>query len=149
MHFVLRRFGMAGRPSGGKNFHLIFFPDQAQGVHRTKWICHVAFHEHGRGSRFAENRVASDQFSPAAFAEEDRHADVMRYHAGFIEHVWLHNGVEVARHYLPVGNDRRWRTWSRHRVDPGEYEVRVMGPDGGFLTKTTFTVAAEEGDEGC
>jgi hypothetical protein len=27
----------------------------------------------------------------------------------------------------------------------------VMGPDGGFLTKTTFTVAAEEGDgdEGC
>jgi hypothetical protein len=71
--------------------------------------------------------------------------------AGFIEHVWLHNGVEVARHYLPVGNDRRWRTWSRHRVDPGEYEVRVMGPDGGFLTKTTFTVAAEEaeGDEGC
>ena len=22
--------------------------------------------------------------------------------AGFIEHVWLHDGVEVARHYLPV-----------------------------------------------
>ncbi|HEX3695248.1 MAG TPA: DUF2914 domain-containing protein [Polyangia bacterium] len=69
--------------------------------------------------------------------------------AGFIEHVWLHDGVEVARHYLPVGSDRRWRTWSRHRVDPGEYEVRVFGPDGAFLTKTTFTVAAEGEDEGC
>lgn len=70
--------------------------------------------------------------------------------AGFVEHIWLHEGVEVARHYLPVGSDRRWRTWSRHRVDPGDYEVRVMGPDGSFLAKTTFTVAAElTGDEGC
>jgi len=72
--------------------------------------------------------------------------------AGFVEHIWLHDGVEVARHYLPVGSDRRWRTWSRHRVDPGEYEVRVIGPDGEFLTKTSFTVAAEltgDEDDGC
>jgi hypothetical protein len=69
--------------------------------------------------------------------------------AGFIEHVWRLNGVEVARHYLPVGGDRRWRTWSRQRVDPGEYEVSVLGPDGGFLGKTTFTVAAEVEDEDC
>jgi hypothetical protein len=69
--------------------------------------------------------------------------------AGFIEHVWLHDGVELARHYLPVGSQRRWRTWSRQRVDPGQYEVRVFGPDGGFLAKTTFTVAAEGEDEGC
>jgi Protein of unknown function (DUF2914) len=66
--------------------------------------------------------------------------------AGFIEHVWRRDGIEVARHYLPVGNDRRWRTWSRHRVDPGEYEVTVLGPDGMFLAKTSFTVAAEVDD---
>jgi len=69
--------------------------------------------------------------------------------AGVIEHVWRRDGIEVARHYLPVGSDRRWRTWSRHRVDPGEYEVSVIGPDGMFLTKTAFTVAAEDEDEGC
>ena len=67
--------------------------------------------------------------------------------AGFIEHVWRLNGVEVARHYLPVGSDRRWRTWSRQRVDPGEYEVSVLGPDGAFLGKTTFIVAAEVDDD--
>ena len=67
--------------------------------------------------------------------------------AGFIEHVGLHDGAEVSRHYLPVGSDRRWRTWSRQRVDPGNYEVRVYGPDGAFLAKTTVTVAAEVADD--
>src|SRR5687768_17146854 len=47
--------------------------------------------------------------------------------AGFVEHVWTRDGVEIARHYLPVGSNRRWRTWSRQRVLPGSYEVRVIG----------------------
>ena len=40
--------------------------------------------------------------------------------AGFIEHVWSRDGVEVARQCLPVGSGRRWRTWSRHTVEAGQ-----------------------------
>ena len=59
---------------------------------------------------------------------------------GFIEHVWYRDQVEVARHYLPVGAGRRWRTWSRHTVKPGEYQVQVLGPDGTLLRDVSFTV---------
>ena len=65
--------------------------------------------------------------------------------AGFVEHVWYRDGVEVARHYLPVGSGRRWRTWSRHRASEGAYQVRVLGPDGRELAKSTFEVIALEG----
>ncbi len=64
--------------------------------------------------------------------------------SGFVEHVWLHDGVEVARHYMPVGNGHRWRTWSHQKVKPGDYEVRVMGPDGTELAKTSFTVPEDD-----
>src|SRR5688572_12606773 len=37
--------------------------------------------------------------------------------SGFVEHVWFREGVEVARHVLPVGSHRRWRTWSRVMVE--------------------------------
>jgi hypothetical protein len=67
--------------------------------------------------------------------------------AGFVEHVWSRDGVEVARHYLPVGTGRRWRTWSRQRVKAGSYEVRVIGPDGTSLATTRFEVASDDG--GC
>jgi hypothetical protein len=60
--------------------------------------------------------------------------------AGFIEHVWYRDNVEVARHYLPVGAGRRWRTWSRHNVRAGEYQVQVLGPDGTMLQEVSFVV---------
>jgi hypothetical protein len=59
---------------------------------------------------------------------------------GFIEHVWYRDNVEVSRHYLPVGAGRRWRTWSRHTVSPGEYQVQVLGPDGALLEQMSFVV---------
>lgn len=62
---------------------------------------------------------------------------------GFVEHVWSRDGVEVARQMLPVGSGRRWRTWSRHTVAAGSYEVRVIGPDGTVLGLTRFSVAEE------
>jgi hypothetical protein len=59
--------------------------------------------------------------------------------AGFIEHVWTCDGVEVARHYMPIGTDRRWRTWSRHRLRAGDYVVEVFAPDGRRLARHAFT----------
>jgi hypothetical protein len=46
----------------------------------------------------------------------------------------------VARHYLPLGESKRWRTWSRHKLSAGQYQVEVLGPDGARLQETTFTV---------
>jgi hypothetical protein len=69
--------------------------------------------------------------------------------SGFVEHVWTRDGVEVARQYLPVGSDRRWRTWSRLTVQPGSYQVRVIGPDGTALRQTSFLVADLPGDDDC
>jgi len=60
--------------------------------------------------------------------------------SGFIEHIWYRDNVEVARFYLPVGAGRRWRTWSRHTVSPGEYQVQVLGPDGALLQDISFSV---------
>jgi hypothetical protein len=60
--------------------------------------------------------------------------------SGFIEHIWYRDGVEVARHYLPVGEGRRWRTWSRHQVSPGQYQVQMLGPDGTLLKEVEFSV---------
>ncbi len=59
---------------------------------------------------------------------------------GFVEHVWFRNGVEVARHYLPVGAGRRWRTWSRHKAGAGEYRIEVLGPDGKQIGESKFVV---------
>lgn len=69
--------------------------------------------------------------------------------AGFVEHVWLRDGVEVARHYLPVGSGRRWRTWSQHEVKAGSYQVVVIGPDGTALARTNFVVFGFDDFEGC
>jgi hypothetical protein len=69
--------------------------------------------------------------------------------AGFVEHVWLRDGVEVDRQYLPVGSGRRWRTWSGHRVQAGDYQVLVIGPDGSVLGRTAFRVTGFDEGEGC
>jgi hypothetical protein len=68
---------------------------------------------------------------------------VVGIEAGFVEHVWYRDDVEVSRHYLPVGAGRRWRTWSRHQVSPGHYQVQVLGPDGALLRDIEFTVEPE------
>jgi hypothetical protein len=67
------------------------------------------------------------------------HSAVAGQGAGFVEHVWTCDGVEVARHYMPIGTDRRWRTWSRHRLQAGDYVVEVFAPDGRSLGRHTFT----------
>jgi hypothetical protein len=59
---------------------------------------------------------------------------------GFVEHVWTCNGKEVARHYLPVGQSKRWRTWSRHKLGAGHYHVEVFAPDGTSLQESSFSV---------
>jgi hypothetical protein len=59
---------------------------------------------------------------------------------GFVEHVWFRDGKEIAHHYLPVSQGRRWRTWSRHTSSAGDYRVEVLGPDGKELAVTTFQV---------
>ena len=63
---------------------------------------------------------------------------------GFVEHVWFKGDDEVARHYLPVANGRRWRTWSHHKVSPGAYRVEILGPDRAPLTVAQFTVEKGE-----
>jgi hypothetical protein len=64
---------------------------------------------------------------------------------GIMQHVWYHDGVEVARHDLPVGSAHRWRSWSRQRVSEGVWEVKVLAPDGRVLRQESFTVAWEPG----
>ena len=66
--------------------------------------------------------------------------EVARMQPGFLQHVWYRDGVEVARHDLPVGQSRRWRSWSRHRVHPGVWTVRVLDAEGRELALTEFGV---------
>jgi len=69
---------------------------------------------------------------------------------GAVLHVWLRNGVEIARHDLDVKSARRWRTWSRARLLPGTYTVRVLTRDGATLGETQFEVLPASADEqGC
>jgi hypothetical protein len=87
------------------------------------------------------NREPVDGETPFGTGEQVyAHSTVAGHGAGFIEHVWTRDGVEIARHYMPVGDDACWRTWSRHRVAPGRHTVEVFGPDGRRLATTTFTV---------
>ena len=89
------------------------------------------------------NREAIDGESPESpfVAGENiyAHTAISGHGAGFIEHVWTRDGVEVARHYMPVGDDRRWRTWSRHRLEVGDYTVEAFAPDGRRLAWKSFT----------
>ena len=62
---------------------------------------------------------------------------------GYVEHVWTCDGKEVARHYLPLGQSKRWRTWSRHKVAAGEYHVAIIAQDGALLQEATFAVVPQ------
>jgi hypothetical protein len=83
-----------------------------------------------------------DAFSPGE--QVYAHTDVAGHGAGFIEHVWTHDGQEVARHYMPVGDDRQWRTWSSHRLKVGAYTVELYGPDGKRMAVRNFFVGSAE-----
>jgi hypothetical protein len=84
----------------------------------------------GRGFRPGETVVAWTEITGLA--------------TGFVEHVWMRDGQEIARHYLPVSNGRRWRTWSRHKSAAGKYLVLVLGPDGKEHARASFEV--KQGD---
>jgi hypothetical protein len=86
---------------------------------------------------------ANDAFTPGERVYA--HSAVSGHGAGFIEHVWTHEGVEVARHYMPIGDDRRWQTWSRHRLEVGAYTVELYGPDGGRMAVRNFYVGSVVG----
>lgn len=61
-----------------------------------------------------------------------------------ITHVWLHEGKEVAKVELKLGGSP-WRTWSSKTIPAswtGNWEVKVLGPDGAELKTATFTVGA-------
>ncbi|HZL19526.1 MAG TPA: DUF2914 domain-containing protein [Polyangia bacterium] len=92
------------------------------------------------------NREAVDGESPESlFTGGEQiyaHTAISGHGAGFIEHVWTRDGVEVARHYMPVGDDRRWRTWSRHRLEAGDYTVEAFAPDGRRLAWKSFTATS-------
>ena len=70
------------------------------------------------------------------------HTTISGHGAGFIEHVWSKDGVEVARHYMPIGEDRRWQTWSRHKLEVGAYTVELYGPDGRRMAVRNFFVGS-------
>jgi hypothetical protein len=61
-----------------------------------------------------------------------------------ISHVWLHDGKEVAKVELKLGGNP-WRTWSSKTFPAswtGNWEVKILGPDGAELKSVTFTVGA-------
>lgn len=90
------------------------------------------------------NREVVDGDRPFAAGEQVyAHVTIGGHGAGFVEHVWTHDGEEIGRHYMPVGDDRCWRTWSRHRVEPGCTTVQVFAPDGRRIAAATFTVLAD------
>lgn len=61
-----------------------------------------------------------------------------------VEHVWLHDGEEVARVPLTVRGPR-WRTWSSKEILPewtGSWTVKVVDADGVEHASVDFTVGA-------
>lgn len=86
---------------------------------------------------------ADETFAPGE--EVYAHSEVSGHGAGFIEHVWTHDGAEVARHYMPIGDDRQWRTWSQHRLEVGAYTVELFAPDGKRMAVRNFFVGSGPG----
>lgn len=95
------------------------------------------------GRRIVNREVVGRESPEQPFAPGEAvyaHTTVSGFGSGFIEHVWSLNGAEIARHYMPVDDTRRWRTWTRHHLVAGEYAVDVFGPDGVRLASRRFTV---------
>lgn len=67
---------------------------------------------------------------------------------GYVEHIWTRDGKEVARHYLPLGQSKRWRTWSKHKVSAGQYQVIVLAQNGEHLQEATLEVSAAAAEKG-
>ena len=94
------------------------------------------------GRRIVNREVVGRESPENPFRAGDvvyAHTTVSGYGSGFIEHVWRRGGVEVARHYLPTGDEHAWRSWSRHRLEAGEYAVEVLAPNGTRLAFRQFT----------
>jgi hypothetical protein len=93
------------------------------------------------GRRIVNREVVGRESPDSPFRAGDvvyAHTTISGHGAGFIEHVWTRGGVEVARHYLPTGDEHAWRSWSRHRLEAGEYAVEVLAPDGTRLAYRAF-----------
>lgn len=73
--------------------------------------------------------------------------EVKGFDGATLDHVWLRDGKEVARHTMKIGSPKRWRSWSHMRLRAGSYEVKVIGPDGVELAKQEMTVGIAHGDE--
>ncbi|MBD3257987.1 DUF2914 domain-containing protein [candidate division GN15 bacterium] len=59
--------------------------------------------------------------------------------------VWSHEGEEKARHDLPV-NSPSWRTWASKKLLPswtGDWQVKILNPQGDILKAVDFTVGGE------
>ncbi|HVZ75514.1 MAG TPA: DUF2914 domain-containing protein [Polyangia bacterium] len=95
------------------------------------------------GRRIVNREVVGRESPQSPFRAGDAiyaHTTVAGHGAGFIEHVWMKDGVEVARHYMPTGDEHAWRSWSRHRVVAGTYTVEILAPNGTRLAVRTFEV---------
>jgi hypothetical protein len=93
------------------------------------------------GRRIVNREVVGRESPESPFRAGDTvyaHTTVSGHGSGFIEHVWTRDGVEVARHYLPTGDEHAWRSWSRHRLEVGAYAVEVLAPDGARLAHRQF-----------
>jgi hypothetical protein len=59
-----------------------------------------------------------------------------------LRHVWLREGVEMADVELTIKGDP-WRTYSYKTIPPewaGNWEVKIVGPDGDVIKSIPFTV---------
>jgi hypothetical protein len=62
-----------------------------------------------------------------------------------IHHVWLREGEEMADVELPVKGSP-WRVWSYKTIPSewaGNWEVKVVGPDGDVMKSIPFTVGVQ------
>jgi hypothetical protein len=93
------------------------------------------------GRRIVNREVVGRESPDSPFRHGETvyaHTTISGHGSGFIEHVWTRNGAEAARHYLPTGDEHRWRSWSRHRLEAGEYTVEVLAPNGTRLAWSVF-----------
>lgn len=57
---------------------------------------------------------------------------------------WLHNGEEYFTFDAKVGVSSNWRTYSSVTLQPGEWRVQILTPDGEVLTERSFRTGQEQ-----